>query len=147
MNRDTFIITVYGMVAEHYSQLTQQHPLRYGGCAPQLTDAEVITRESCGEYFKLQTDKDLFAYFHTHYPHFFPHLTARTQIARQAANLWWIKAAIHQRLTHVSGQAADPIPAIDTLPLPVCPYTRTTRDRGFKPDADYGHWAAKKWDY
>lgn len=147
MDRDTFIITVYCMVAEHYSQLTQQHPLRYGGFAPQLTDAEVITIEICGEYFKLQTDKDLFAYFHTHYHHFFPHLTARTQIARQAANLWWIKVAIHQRLTHVSGQAADPIQAIDTLPLPVCTYTRSTRDRCFKPDADYGHCAAKKLDY
>jgi hypothetical protein len=24
--------------------------------------------EICGEYFKLPTDKDLFAYFRTHYP-------------------------------------------------------------------------------
>ncbi len=50
-------------------------------------------------------------------------------------------------MTQVSGQAADPIQIIDTLPLPVCGYTRSGRDRCFKPFADYGHCAAKKLDY
>jgi hypothetical protein len=36
---------------------------------------------------------------------------------------------------------------IDTLPLPVCAYTRSVRDRCFKTEADYGHCAAKKMDY
>ena len=36
---------------------------------------------------------------------------------------------------------------IDTLPLPVCTYTRSRRDRCFKTLADYGHCAAKKLDY
>jgi hypothetical protein len=76
------------LVVELYTQFTAQRPLRRGGFAPQLTDAEVITLEICGEYFKLPMDKDLFAYFHTHYHHFFPHLTDRSQFSRQAANLW-----------------------------------------------------------
>ena len=36
---------------------------------------------------------------------------------------------------------------IDTLPLPVCTYTRSRRDRCFKTLADYGHCAAKKLSY
>jgi hypothetical protein len=32
---------------------------------------------------------------------------------------------------------------IDTLPVPVCVYTRRVRDRCFKPEADYGYGAAK----
>ncbi len=147
MDRDTFIISVYCLVVEHYNDLTRHHHLRRGGFAPGLTDPEVITMEICGEYFKLQTDKDLFGYFHHHYRHFFPQLSERSLFARQAANLWQLKAAIQQRLVRVSGQAADPVQAIDTLPLPVCVGTRAPRDRCFKTVADYGHCAAKRLDY
>lgn len=147
MDRDTFIIAVYCVVVEHYQALTAQRPLRRGGFSPTLSDEEVITMEICGEYFKLPSDKDLWQYFRTHYRHFFPALGDRTLFVRQAANLWQIKAAIQQRLTQISGQAADPIQPIDTLPLPVCVYTRSRRDRCFKPDADYGYCAAKDLHY
>ena len=147
MDRDEFIITVYCLVCEHSQVIKNTYPVRRGGFAPALSDEEVITMEICGEYFKLPSDKDLFAYFRTHYAHFFPQLTERTLFVRQAANLWQVKAAIQQRLTHVSGQAADPVQIIDTLPLPVCGYTRSGRDRCFKPFADYGHCAAKQLDY
>jgi DDE family transposase len=147
MDRDEFIITVYCLVCEHYQVIKNAYPLRRGGFAPALSDEEVITMEICGEYFKFSTDKDLFAYFRTHYAPFFPQLADRTLFVRQAANLWQVKAAIPQRLTQVSGQAADPVQSIDTLPLPVCGYTRSGRDRCFKPLADYGHCAAKKLDY
>ena len=147
MDRDEFIITVYCLVCEHYQVIKNTYPLRRGGFAPALSDEEVLTLEICGEYFKLATDKDLFTYFRTHYAHFFPYLTDRTLFVRQAANLWQVKAAIQHRLTQASGQAADPVQIIDTLPLPVCVYTRSGRDRCFKPFADYGHCAAKKLDY
>lgn len=147
MDRDIFIIYVYCLVVEFYNEVTKQQPLRHGGFAPELTDPEVITIEICGEYFKQSTDKDLFAYFRSHYPHFFPKLTNRSLFVRQAANLWQVKAAIQRRLVRRSGQATDPVQPIDTLPLPVCVYTRAPRDRCFKPEADYGHCAAKKLDY
>lgn len=147
MDRDTFIIYVYCLVVESYNEITKQRPLRHGGFEPELTDAEVITMEICGEYFKQSTDKDLLAYFHSHYRHFFPKLTDRSLFVRQAANLWQAKAAIQRRLVSHSGQAADPVQPIDTLPLPVCGYTRAPRDRCFKPEADYGHCAAKKLEY
>jgi hypothetical protein len=147
MDRDEFIITVYCLVCEHYQVIKNTYPLRRGGFAPALSDEEVLTLEICGEYFKLATDKDLFTYFRTHYAPFFPHLRDRTLFVRQAANLWQVTAAIQHRLTQVSRQATDPVQIIDTLPLPVCGYTRSGRDRCFKPFADYGHCAAKKLDY
>jgi hypothetical protein len=103
MDREEFIITVYCLVCEQYQVIKQTSPLRRGGFAPALSDEEVITVELCGEYFKLPADKDLFAYFRTHYAHFFPQLTDRTLFVRQAANLWPVKAAMQQRLTQVSG--------------------------------------------
>jgi len=147
MDRDHFIITVYCLVCEHYQAVTATGSVRRGGFAPALTDEEIITIELCGEYFKQATDEDIFAYVHTHYQAYFPRVRDRTLFVRQAANLGQIKAAIQQRLTVVSGQAADPVQVIDTLPLPTCTYTRSRRDRCFKPAADYGYCAVKDLHY
>ncbi len=147
MSRSYFIIMVYCLVCEHYQAVIAQHPIRRRGFPPALSDEEVITIEICGEYFGFHQDEAIYDYFRTHYLHFFPKLRERTNFVRQAANLWHIKAMIQQRLTQVSGQAADDVQPIDTLPLPVCVYTRSRRDRCFKPHADYGHCSAKKLDY
>lgn len=146
MDRDEFIITVYCLVWEHYQVSNNTYSLRRGGFAPALSDEEVITVELCGEYFPLPADKDRFGYFRAHYAHCFPRLTDRTLFVRQAANLGHIKAAIQQRLPPVSGQATDPVQIIDTLPPPVCGYTRSSRDRCFSTLADYGPCAAKQLD-
>jgi hypothetical protein len=147
MDRDDFIINVYCLVCACYRVIAHQYRLRGGGFAPALTDEEVITMEICGEYFKCHTDKDIYGYFRAHYLHFFPDLPDRTLFVRQAANLWQVKAAIQRYLTESSGQARDPVQVIDTLPLPVCGYTRSRRDRCFKPEADYGYCAAKDQHY
>jgi hypothetical protein len=147
LDRDIFIIAVYSLIVEHYAGIAATFTLRRGGFKPALTDEEVITMEICGEFFKLHKDKDIFAYFHQHYLHFFPHLTDRTSFVRQAANLWQVKAAMQKRLIEVSHQATARVQPIDTLPLPVCTYTRAPRDKCFKTKADYGHCAAKKLDY
>lgn len=147
MDRDTFIITVFSLVSEMYAPVVAHHPVRHGGFAPALSDEEVITMEICGEYFKHQTDKDLYDYFAAHYRHFFPRLPNRSLFVRQAANLWQVKTAIWDLLVERSGQRTSPVQVIDTMPLPVCTYTRARRDRCFKTLADYGHCAAKKLDY
>lgn len=147
MDRDDFIIYVYCLVCQYYQEIVKHHPLRRRGFPPALTDAEVITIEICGEYFSLDEDEAIYEYFRTHYGSWFPELKNRTVFVRQAANLWQVKALIQHRLTMISKQAADPIQPIDTLPLPVCTYTRSKRDRCFKPDADYGYCASKDLHY
>lgn len=146
MERDNFIIMVFCLVSEMYHLLCPQ-PVRRRGFAPALSDEEVITIDICGEYFGYFRDEDLFDYFYTHYHHFFPALTERTSYARQSANLTGVKMRIQQHLTQISGQAEDECQIIDTLPLPVCTYTRARRDRCFKPEADYGFCAAKQLNY
>jgi hypothetical protein len=120
MDRDTFIITVYCLVEEHYQHLTAACPIRHGGFVPQLSDVEALPMVICGEFFKLARATDLFAYCQAHYRAFFPTLTDRTLFVRQAANLWQLQAAIQRRLGQGSRQAIDPVQVIDTLPLPVC---------------------------
>lgn len=147
MDRDDFIISVYCLVCELYQIIAARYKIRGGGPEPTLSDEEVITIEICGEYFKENTDQDIFDYFQAHYQAYFPGLRERTLFVRQTANLWLIKAAIQQQLTLLSGQADDPVQIIDTLPLPICGYTRARRDRCFKPEADYGDCAAKDLHY
>lgn len=147
MDRDDFITHVYYLVCEHFQAIVSRQPLRQRGFAPAFTDEEVITLEICGEYLGFHEEEALYNYFADHYRHFFPKLPSRTTFVRQAANLWQVKSLIQVRLTQVSGQAADPVQPIDTLPLPVCTYTRARRDRCFKPEADYGYCAAKELSY
>ena len=148
MNRDTFIIAVFVLVSEHLQKLvTRYGRVRHGGFAPALSDAEVMTIEICGEFFKLHTDKDIYEYFRAHYRHFFPALRDRSSFVRQAANLQQWKQALQQDLVQVSGANRDRVQAIDTLPLPVCTYTRAPRERCFRDEAGYSHCAAKNLDY
>ena len=149
MDRDDFIITVYLLVCEHYQAIVSElkTPLRRAGFPPRLSDEEVICMEICGELFKLPTDKDMFHYFAHHYRHFFPALKERSSFVRQAAALWKIKALIQQRIVQCHHAHLDPVQAIDTMPLPVCGYTRARRDRCFIGEADYGFCAAKQERY
>lgn len=112
-------------MCEQYQAILKTTPLRQAGCAPALTDEEVIPSEICGEYFKCATDKDSLDYFQANYSEWFPHLNDRTLFIRQAANLWWRKTAIQRRLTQISGQADDPVQTIDTVPL--CLHAQSAR--------------------
>lgn len=149
MDRDTFIITVYCLVEEHYRQLTAACPIRHGGFMPQVSAVEVMTMVMCGEFFQLARATDLFASFRAPYRAVFPALTDRTLFVRHAANLWQLQAALQRRLVQGSRQATDPVQVMDTLPLPVCTSTRGgRRDHCCPGQADYGSCAAKPWhDY
>ncbi len=147
MERDIFIIMVFCLVSEQLDILRSSFPVRRGGFAPALSDEEVITMEICGEYFKLNTDKDLFNYFKAHYQDWFPALKERTLFVRQAANLWQFKALIQQQIVFQAEQLLAPIQVIDTIPLPVCGWVRGVRDRCFPTLADYGYCAAKDLHY
>lgn len=147
MERDDFIIYVFCVASDFYNELCAEKPVRQRGFPPALSDAEVITMEICGEYFGHDQDEDIFDYFYDHYRPFFPALHERTLFVRQAANLLHIKQRIQSRIVSASGQADDDCQIIDTVPLPVCTFTRARRDRCFKPDADYGYCAAKQMHY
>ena len=148
MERDIFIISAYCLVVEIMQIIEKSHNFRQKGFPPKLTDAEVITIEICGEFFKLHEDTEIYNYFRRHYPAFFPNLPSRTTFVRQSANLWQAKVLCQSLLVQISEQNADSVQSIDTLPLPVCTYTRGGfRDKRFPTLAEFGHCAAKKMDY
>ena len=148
MERDIFIISVYCLVVDIMQIIEKSHNFRNKGFPPKLTDAEVITIEICGEFFKLHEDTEIYNYFKRHYLAFFPNLLSRTTFVRQSANLWQAKVICQSLLVQRAAQNADSVQSIDTLPLPVCTYTRGGfRDKRFPTLAEFGHCAAKKMDY
>lgn len=148
MERDIFIISVYCLVVEIMQIVEKSCHFRTKGFPPKLTDSEVITIEICGEFFKLHEDTEIYHYFRRHYLAFFPNLPSRTTFVRQSANLWQAKVICQSLLVRISGQNADLVQSIDTLPLPVCTYTRGGwRDKRFPTVAQFGHCAAKQMDY
>jgi len=148
MERDIFIISVYCLVVEIMQKIENSYKFRSKGFPPKLTDAEVITIEICGEFFKLHEDTEIYHYFKRHYLDYFPNLPDRTTFVRQSANLGQAKLLCQRILIAISGAAEDAVQSIDTVPLPVCTYTRGgRRDKRFATLADYGHCAAKKMDY
>src|SRR5215207_5465909 len=147
MNREDFIIHVYCMICDEYDEISREQPIRKAGFAPAFTDEEVMTVEICGECFGLNKDEAIYEHFHSYYRHFFPKLPERSLFVRQAANLWQVKMRIQQKLVSRSGQDQEAVQVIDTLPMPMCVFTRARRDRCFKPDADYGFCAAKQLYY
>lgn len=147
MNREDFIIHVYCLICDEYDEISREQSIRKAGFAPAFTDEEVMTVEICGECFGLNKDEAIYDHFHSYYRHFFPKLPERSLFVRQAANLWQVKMRIQQKLVSYFGQDQEPVQVIDTLPLPMCVFTRARRDRCFKPDADYGYCAAKQLYY
>lgn len=147
MNREDFIIHVYCLICDEYDEISREQPIRKAGFAPAFTDQEVMTVEICGECFGLNKDEAIYDHFHSYYRHFFPKLPERSLFVRQAANLWQVKMRIQQTLVSRSGQDKETVQVIDTLPMPMCVFTRAQRDRCFKPNADYGYCAAKQLYY
>lgn len=124
MERDIFIISVYCLVVETMEIIEKNYKFRKKGFPPKLTDAEVITIEVCGEFFKLSEDTEIYNYFKRHYLHYFPNLPSRTTFVRQSANLWQAKVMCQSLIVRMADQQRDQIQSIDTMPLPVCTYTR-----------------------
>jgi hypothetical protein len=114
--------------------------LRQRGPLPTLADSEVLTIELVGAFWKLDTDRDLFRHFRTHYRREFPALARlhRTTFARQAANLWRVKQLLQQRLAQRLA-SGDPVWLVDSLPIEACKFARATFCRRFAGQAAYGY--------
>lgn len=140
---DEFIIAVFCCVDELLPEVSQGQPIRHGGFAPALSDAAVLTMEIVGEYPGIATDKGIWQYFLQHWLAWFPGLSSRTSLTRQAANLGQYKALIQQRLAARLGAFSDPVHLIDGLPIPICEFRRANFCRSFQREASYGYCASK----
>jgi hypothetical protein len=144
MSIEEFIIAVFCLLDDQLESLLNGRKLRQRGFSTKLTDSEVITMETVGEYLGFDQDKAIWQYFKQHWSHFFPKMPDRTNFARQAANLHILKQMLHEKLAGLLGAYKDILHIIDGLPIPVCKFARAYFSRIFKGDAAYGYCATKQ---
>jgi hypothetical protein len=135
-----FLLHVFCLVDDLYRKLVRT-PLRSRGPRrTTLSDSEVITVELVGEFLGLDHDKGLFAHFRRYHAAEFPGLlrVCRTTFARQAANLFTLKRAMH---THLAERlaAGEPVWLVDSLPVEACRFARAKSCRRLKGDAAFGY--------
>lgn len=140
MDLDALIVTVFCTIDDRLALMLDGKPLRQRGPQPLLSDAEVLTVETVGEYLGMDQDKAIFAYFRRHFSHFFPALRRiqRTTFARQAANLWRVKERLWKQLSG-SLEVDQAGSLIDSFPVPVCRFARATRCRRLREVSAYGY--------
>jgi Transposase DDE domain len=123
-------------------QLTALHlpKLRRRGPRPTLTDSEVITIELVGEFWGLDRDTAILRHFRAYHAAEFPALAhiSRTTFARQAANLWWVKQRLRERLAAWLA-AGQPVWLVDSLPVEACKFARARFCQRLRGTADYGY--------
>jgi len=114
--------------------------LRRRGPPPALPDAELITIELAGSFWKLDADRDLSRHSRAYHTAEFPALARvhRTTFARQAANLFRVKQLLQARLAErlSAGQPAWPV---DGMPVEACKFARARFCRRFRGQAGYGY--------
>lgn len=135
MDPELFITHIFCLCDD----LLPRERLRQRGFAPELSDSEVLAMELVGEFLGLEKEIDLYRYFRWHYAHLFPAIARvhRTSFTRQMANLWGVKYLVWRRV--LERVHFDPLVSIlDSMPVPVCRFSRAKRSRLFSGQASYG---------
>jgi len=137
---EDFIIAVFCIIDEEMKLIEKQNPPRKRGPKPTLSDSEVLTMETVGEFLGFSQDKAIFSYFKTHFAHFFPNILKihRTTFSRQAANLWAYKWKLWWKILK-KVQTDWMISLVDSFPVPVCKLARAYRCKRFSAEASYGY--------
>lgn len=143
MPLEDFIIAVFCCIESLYHETKKSYPVRQRGFAPRLSDREVLTMETVGEFLGIDAEKHIWQYFRRHWAPWFPPLGSRSSFVRQAANLWYIKQLLQEKLAASLGAYDAPIHLIDGFPLPVCRLARAKRCRTFRDVSAKGSCAAK----
>src|SRR5918995_5500184 len=123
MDRDLRLVWLYCVIEDAVRQILGETRLR--SPTPGLTDGEALTIEIFGETLGLNSDASIWRYACDHLRDWFPGLGTEWNFVRRCANLSWLKARVEDALFHPSGDWN----AFDGLPLPVCRYARSRRDK------------------
>lgn len=143
MSLETFIITIYCHLCTALEVVVPGGNPRSRGFPPKLSDAEALTMEFVGAFLGYHSDKAIWEYWRRHWAPWFPHLGDRSTFVRQLANLWQIKALLHQHWAGTLGAFEAPVHLVDGFPVPVCHPKRVSRHTVFRGEADWGFCASK----
>jgi hypothetical protein len=114
------------LVDDTYQQLYADVRLRQRGPAPQFTDAEVITLSLIADTYFHGCEELMHAFVRQHYRREFPHLLSRSRFNRRRRMLGGVLEEIRQVLAQALIAPTDAVRLIDSAPIPVCTYQRSS---------------------
>ena len=134
---EDFVITIYCLIEDElYPAFCRHQGLpRRAGFPPALSDSECLTLELVGPYLGYTSQKQLYEQMRDRWGPWFPALKDRGAFTRQCANLWQVKAWMHQHLVERLGGDQAPCQIIDTLPVPICHAARRFQRRIFRTES------------
>ena len=145
MPLEDFVTWTFCWIDDEVNALLQGKRLRQRGFSPKLSDSEVITMEVVGEFLGIDTNTGIWSFFKTHWLKSFPTIGSRSQFAKQAANLCWLKQRLQKRLSDASHN--DSVHIIDGFPIPISHFKRAKGCKRFRGEASYGYCASKSEHY
>jgi hypothetical protein len=145
---DTFLTTVYCIVAdmyqEHFAVLKPRRP----GKRPELSDEEVLTLVILAQWQSERSERAFGRYVAKHWRSYFPRLLSQSQFNRRARDLSGVLCALGPRIGMALSEAlgAPAYEVLDGVPVPLMRRCRGNRHRCFAEEADMG-WGGSDRDF
>ncbi len=139
---DTFLVTVYCIVDDLYTEhCAPQKPVRRGQ-KPELSDSEVLTLMLLAQFHPSRSESAFLRYAQAHWHAYFPHLLSQSEFNRRARDLVEVLAGLgpllHRRLVEELGTAGS-YRVLDCVPVPLMRWCRGRRHRLFGAEAALGY--------
>lgn len=132
------------LVDDCYLGLYGHGPLRHSGPSPRFSDSEVITLSLiCDTYFHGNEELGL-AFVRQHYRALFPQLLSTSRFNRRRRALGAIIEAIRRALSDRWIAPDDDLRLIDSAPIPVCTYGRSSACETVQGAQDCGIMSSRK---
>ena len=150
LDLENFFTLTYCLVDELYKSL--HYLVDRSGPSPSFSDSEVICLNLVGQMM-FDSEKAWHKYVKKNYLSLFPKLLERSRYHRRCKDLQQITELMRVKLLHLMDTHLQDWFVMDSMPVPVCVYTRASRNLRFCTDFQvdnntlYGHCAAKKEDY
>lgn len=138
---DTFLVTVYVLVADLYRERFAAHKPRRPGRPPELSDEEVLTLVLLAQWLPQRSERAFLRYVAAHWRAYFPRLLTQGAFNRRARDLGGAVAAPGPAIATLARQRlglARAYQVWDGLPIPLEQPCRGRRHRLFGDAAGFG---------
>ncbi len=133
LDRDTFLVTVYGVLDELYGErFASQKPVRPGP-AVDLSDSEVLTIMVLGQWQKDRSAGAFVRHVRQHWRGYFPQMLSQSAFNRRARDLMPVLCALGPAVAErvVAAWPGVPYEVVDGVPVPLARRCRGLRHKVF----------------
>jgi hypothetical protein len=144
---DTFLVTVYVLVADLYRERFAPRKPRRPGARPELSDEEVLTLVLLAQWLPQRSERAFLRYAAAHWRAYFPRLLHQSAFNRRARDLGQVLAALGPAVATLARQRlglARAYQVWDGLPIPLERPCRARRSHLFGDAAGFGRGGADR---